>query len=71
MVGFPLASDFNETVALDLKSCYPDGYILHIIDHLTRYSSACLISNKRKETIVKGVLDYWIRYVYLEALKTF
>ena len=60
-VGFPLASDFNETVALDLKSCYPSGYILHIIDHLTRYSSACFIKNKKKEAIVKGVLDYWIR----------
>ena len=60
-VGFPLASDFNETVALDLKSYHPEGYILHIIDHLTRYSSACFISNKRKETIVKAVLDYWIR----------
>ena len=58
VVGFPLASNFNETVALDLKSCYLDGYILHIIDYLTRYSSACFISNKRKETIVKGVLDY-------------
>ena len=61
VVCFPSATSFNETVALDLKFCGTDGYILHIIDHLTRYSSACIIRNKRKETIIKGILDYWIR----------
>ena len=60
-VGFPLATQFNETVALDLKSRGPDGYFLHMIDHLTRYSSACLIKNKRKETIIKGIMDHWIK----------
>ena len=35
-VGFPLATQFNEMVAIDLKSRGQDGYILHIIDHLTR-----------------------------------
>ena len=53
-VGFPLATQFNEMVAIDLKSRGQDGYILHIIDHLTRYSNACLIKNKRKATIVKA-----------------
>ena len=60
-VGFPLATEFNQTVALDLKCRGHDGYILHMIDHLTRYSSACLIKNKRKETIVQAILEYWIR----------
>ena len=60
-VGFPLATQFNEMVAIDLKSRGQDGYILHIIDHLTRYSNACLIKNKRKETIVKAIMDHWIR----------
>ena len=60
-VGFPIANEFNHTVAMDLKSFHPHGYILHMIDHLTRYSSAVFITNKRKETIVKNVLDYWIR----------
>ena len=60
-VGLPLATEFNETVALDLKSRGSDGYILHMIDHLTRYSSACLIKNKKKETIIQGLLEYWIR----------
>ncbi len=60
-VGLPLATEFNQTVALDLKCRGEDGYILHMIDHLTRYSSACLIKNKRKETIVQALLEYWIR----------
>ena len=60
-VGFTLACEFNQTVALDLKSRGPDLYIMHMIDHLTRYSSACIIRNKRKETIVRGMMDYWIR----------
>ena len=60
-VSFPLANSFNEVVALDLKSFGPEGYILHIVDHLTRYSSACIIKNKQKETIVKGLIKYWIR----------
>ncbi len=61
VVGFPLATHFNETVAMDLKSRGSDGYLLHMIDHLTRYSAACLIKNKKKETIIKGVMDHWIK----------
>ena len=34
-VGFPLASTFNECLAVDLKAFGPNVYILHIIDHLT------------------------------------
>ena len=60
-VGFPLATHFNEVVALDLKFRGSDGYILHMIDHLTRYSSACIIRDKTKETIVEKILEYWIR----------
>ena len=60
-VGFPLASQFNETVALDLKSIGSNIIMLHMIDHLTRFSSACIIPNKRKETIVKALFEHWIR----------
>ena len=60
-VGLPTATQFNEMVAIDLKSRGADGYIMHMIDHLTRYSSACLIKNKKKETIVNGLLNYWVR----------
>ena len=59
-VTFPLASKFNETVAMDLKEMQ-NKYILHLIDHATRYAAAAVIPNKKKETIVKGILEYWVR----------
>lgn len=61
VVGFPLASTFNEVLAVDLKS-YGEGlYIFHIIDHLSRFSAACLIRNKKKGTIVQGFLSHWFK----------
>ena len=60
-VGFPLATEFNSCIAVDLKSIGDNLYILHIIDHLTRYSQGCLIRNKRKGVIVKGLLEVWVR----------
>ena len=59
VVSFPIASTFNEVVALDLKFL-DSSIILHMIDHATRYSRACIIPNKKKRTIVRGILDHWI-----------
>ena len=59
VVAFPLASTFNETVALDLKFIH-GVIILHMIDHATRYSQTCIIKNKQKGTIVKAILKHWI-----------
>ena len=60
-VEFPTATQFNDMVAVDVRPLGTDGYIMHMIDHLTRYSSACLIKDKNKETIVSGLLKFWIR----------
>ena len=48
VVVFPLASEFNEVVAMDLK--FIEGTpILHFIDHATRYNIAsCVRNNHRK-----------------------
>ena len=35
--------------------------ILHMIDHATRYDAAVVIKNKKKETIVQAILEYWVR----------
>ena len=52
IVSFPLASDFNQTVAMDLK----------VIDkHLVLHSQACLVKNKKAETIVHAVMTHWIQ----------
>ena len=61
VVGFPHATTFNECLAVDLKVLGPNVYILHIIDHLTRYASACIIHNKKKGSIVKGFMNVWFR----------
>ena len=61
VVAFPSASTFNERMAVDLKQFGKNIYILHMIDHVTRYSSACIITDKNKETIVKGISENWIR----------
>ena len=54
IVSFPLAKEFNETVAMDLK-VYDGHYILHLIDHATRFSAATVISSKTKENIISKV----------------
>ena len=64
VVGFPLATEFNETVAMDLKVFKTGIYIHHMIDHAARYSSGCIIFNKRKETIVEGILTHWVKWFW-------
>ena len=61
VVTFPLATIFNETVAMDLKIFENNSiYFLHLIDHATRFSAAGVIRNKRAETIVKKLFEIWI-----------
>ena len=50
IASFPLAKTFTETVALDLKEWKSNltVWLLHIIDHLTRFSASCVIKTKRK-----------------------
>ena len=61
VVGFPLASSFNDCLAVDLKQIGDNLYILHIIDHMTRYSQGCLIRSKKKGVIVKGLMTHWVQ----------
>ena len=63
VVSIPLANDFNECLAMDLKFIKVSGkthIILHMIDVFTRYSQATVIPNKVKETIVENVLKHWV-----------
>ena len=45
VVGFPLATDINECVTMDVKqwSCQDKVWLIHIVDHLTQYSASCVI----------------------------
>ena len=61
VVGFPLAKTFNETMAIDLKNgpMIKKIWLLHMIDHATRYSVS-FITSKKKELIMKKIFQYWI-----------
>ena len=59
VVGLSLAHDFNETVAMDLKS-FRNGYIFHLADHATRYSAGAMIYSKKKEVIIDKIFKHWI-----------
>ena len=62
VVGLPHATEFNQCVGMDLKQwSYGEKiWLLHLVDHLTRYSASCVIRSKRKEVIVEGIFKTWI-----------
>ena len=62
IVGFSLTTELIECVAMDLKqwSCQDKVWLIHIVDHLTRYSASCVIQSKRKEVIVESIFEIWI-----------
>ena len=62
VVGFPLATGLKECIAMDLKQWFyqKQVWLIHIIDHLTRYSASCVIQSKRKEVIIESIFKIWI-----------
>ena len=59
IVGFPMATRFNQCVAMDLKQ-FGHVYLLHMIDHATRLSAGCIIRSKNPAVIVRSIFKYWI-----------
>ena len=60
-VGMPLATDFNECVALDLRGPIDNKkYILYFVDCFTRLTRGVLIRDKTPATIVKAIINFWI-----------
>ena len=59
-----LSENFNDLVCIDLKFLKEeDGSVtilLHLIDHLTKFSMAKVIRDKSGTTIVEGMLATWI-----------
>ena len=61
VVGLPMATKFNEVVALDLKQFTGiNGYVIYMIDMFSRFCKARVIPNKRPETVVKAFTMEWI-----------
>ena len=61
-MGFSLAHEFNETVAMDLKQ-FRGVYILHMVDNATRYNARAIISSKQKEIIIDKIINTGQRYL--------
>ena len=53
-VGFPLASAFNETVAVDLHQLEKNLWYLHMIDEFTRFSAGAIITSKEPK-VFEGI----------------
>ena len=59
VVSLPLATAFNETVAMDLKT-WKDKYFFVMVDLHTRFCRAVVINNKLASTISTNFLCEWI-----------
>lgn len=51
--GLPMASTYNETVAVDLHELEEGLWCLHAIDHFARFSEGSSITTKTPKEIVK------------------
>ena len=63
IVSLPKAKDFNQVVMMDLKEVTKgEVWVLHMVDCATRYTAAAVIKSKKKEVIVKKILQIWMAY---------
>ena len=60
-VAMPMANDFNEKLAIDLKH-WKGGYILYMIDMFTRFTQAAFITRKAPEQVVDAIMEKWIAH---------
>lgn len=69
-VGLPMASRFNEKVAMDLKQLNGQ-WILHIIDMWSRYTVSIFITRKRSSDVINALMQGWIAvFGVMEAILT-
>ena len=59
VVSLPMAHEFNETVAMDLKQ-WKGRWILHMIDMWARYTVSVFINRKRPSDIIVAMMTDWI-----------
>ena len=60
-VTMPMAADFNEKVAMDLK--YWNGQnILYIIDMFSRFTVGVVIPSKKPKDVINALMKNWVCY---------
>ncbi len=62
-VGLPMASEYKETVAVDLHELEPGVWYLHIIDHFTRFSAGYIVKTNKSSEIVNSFIHTWISVI--------
>ena len=60
-VSPPMASDFNEKVAIDLKY-WKGGYILYCVDLFSRLTTAAFIDRKEPKQVIDKIMSKWVAY---------
>ena len=60
IVGLPMATSFQECIAMDLKF-YKGRILLHLIHHATRLSVSSFVKSKEPEGILKTIFKSWIQ----------
>ena len=61
VVGFTLAREFNDVVAIDLKQwSHTSIWFCHMIDLATRYSVCVVVRKKDSKTILHAILTSWV-----------
>ena len=59
VVSVSLAEEFDEVVAMDLK-IFESNIILHVVDHVTRFSAVAVVKSKDRNEIIKHLFRTWI-----------
>ena len=60
VVGLPRATDFNQSVAMDLHYIDKNLWYSHMIDEFSRYSNAVIIKSKQPAVIIQNFIQNWI-----------
>lgn len=60
IVALPMAEDFNDCIAIDLKQWRPGLWILHMIDMFSRYTMSSFVSRKTPTVILEALVKDWI-----------
>ena len=60
-VALPMASVFNEKVAMDLKK-WGSRWILHLIDMWSRLTLSVFIDRKKPSTVINKIMLHWVAH---------
>ena len=59
VVALPMATKFNEKVAMDLKQ-WEERWILHLIDMFTRFTVSVFVDRKKPSGIIDKIMLHWV-----------